>query len=56
MLSFVTQMFSKASHGPDCSNLAVMTSTEPLGTLGSVVSLLAARANKEVMKGTTKME
>ena len=42
--SFVTQIFhnGQPSHGGDHTIFEVMTSTLPKGTLGSVVSLLAA--------------
>jgi hypothetical protein len=42
--SFVTQIFhsGQSSHGGDRKIFEVMTSTLPRGTLGSVVSLLAA--------------
>ena len=42
--SFVTQIFhnGQPSHGADRKIFEVMTSTLPTGTLGSVVSLLAA--------------
>jgi hypothetical protein len=42
--SFVTQIFhnGQPSHGGDHNIFEVMTSTLPKGTLGSVVSLLAA--------------
>ena len=42
--SFVTQIFhnGQQSHGGDRKIFKVMTSTLPKGTLGSVVSLLAA--------------
>jgi len=42
--SFVTQIFhnSQPSHGGDRKTFEVMTSTYPIGTLGSAASLLAA--------------
>jgi hypothetical protein len=44
MLSFVTMIFSNGqqSHGGDRKTFEVMTSVSPLGTFGSVTSLLAA--------------
>ena len=42
--SFVTQMFRNGyrSHGSDRKAFEVMTSTSPIGIIGSVASLLAA--------------
>ena len=42
--SFGTQQIfhnGQPSHGGDCKTFEVMTSTEPIGTLGSIASLLA---------------
>ena len=53
--SFVTQIFhnGQPSHGGDRKTFEVMTSTSPIGTLGSVAFVVAEHSIKGILIGTT---